>query len=162
MHQSEGLDWYAKCDGERPKLKNDSNFIELQRILERAIKKYCAIVKDEEVNDYLESFLTNLDEVANGRLSSDAYSFAFYYHDEENGERVTNAIEVLLFTDAFKLFRVRRPADSKELVDPQWYVMGYRDYGEFNMSEEATVAKFIEIEKIITCEKTKLKISEWD
>jgi hypothetical protein len=38
----------------------------LQRILERAIKKYCAIVKDEEVNDYLESFLTNLDEVANG------------------------------------------------------------------------------------------------
>ena len=78
-----GLDWYAKCDGERPKLKNDSNFIELQRILERAIKKYCAIVKDEEVNDYLESFLTNLDEVANGRLSSDAYSFAFYYHDEE-------------------------------------------------------------------------------
>lgn len=47
-------------------------------------------------------------------------------------------------------------------MDPQWYVMGYRDYGEFNMSEEATVAKFIEIEKIITCEKTKLKITEWD
>lgn len=157
-----GLDWYAKCNGERPKLKNNSNFKELQRILENAIKQYCSTVQEKETINYFEEFLTNLDEVANGRLSSDAYSFAFYYHDEENGERVTNAIEVLLFSDAFKIFRERRPADSKELVDPQWYVMGYRDYGEFNMSEEATVVKFIEIEKIITCEKTKLKITEWD